>query len=81
MAYLAGELSRVDIQPEWRDAAVFAAEDAHFPPELREGVGEALLNIVSALRNQPDAPEKVVWSALRRGASLLPTATVDEVDP
>ncbi|MGA2700711.1 MAG: hypothetical protein ABSH35_06395 [Isosphaeraceae bacterium] len=76
MAYLAEELSRVDIQPAWRDAAVFAAEDTHFPPELREGVGEALLNIVSALRNQPDAPEKVVWSALRRGASLLPTATV-----
>ena len=79
MAYLAEELSRVDIQPEWRDAAVFAAEDTHFPPELREGVGEALLNIVSALRNQPDAPEKVVWSALRRGASLLPTATVDRL--
>ena len=67
------------IQPQWRDAAVFAAEDTHFPPALREGVGEALLNIASALRNQPDAPEKVVWSALRRGASLLPTATVDRL--
>jgi hypothetical protein len=78
-AYLAGELGRVGIQPQWRDAAVFAAEDTHFPPALREGVGEALLNIASALRNQPDAPEKVVWSALRRGASLLPTTTVDRL--
>jgi hypothetical protein len=78
-AYLAEELSRVDIQPEWRDAAVFAAEDTHFPPALRESVGEASLNIASALRNQPDAPEKVVWSALRRGASLLPTTKVDRL--
>jgi hypothetical protein len=70
----------VDIRPpEWRDAAVFAAEDTHFPPELRDGVGEALFNIASTLRNQPDGPEKVVWSALRRGASLLPTKQADRL--
>jgi hypothetical protein len=77
--YFAGELGRVDIQPAWRDAAVFAAEDTHFAPALRESVGEALLNITSALRKQPEGPEKVVWSSLRRGASLLPTTKVDRL--
>ncbi len=80
LAYLACELSRADIRPpEWRDAAVFAAEDTHFPPELREGAGEALLNIALTLRNQPSGPEKVVWSALRRAASLLPTRKADRL--
>ena len=79
IAFLAKELCREDIQPEWRDAAVFVAEDTHFPLELREGTSEALLNIVSALRTQQDAPEKVAWSALRRGASLLPPERVERL--
>ena len=69
----------MELPPEWRDAAVFAVEATHFPPDLREGVGEALLNIAYALRAQPDGPERVVWSALRRGASLLPTTKVDRL--
>jgi len=79
VAYLAREIIRMELPPEWRDAAVFAVEATHFPPDLREGVGEALLNIAYALRAQPDGPERVVWSALRRGASLLPTTKVDRL--
>jgi hypothetical protein len=81
LAFLAAELSRGDIEPEWRDAAVFLAEDIHFPPEIRDCVCEALLNIVSVLRAQQDAPEKVVWSALRRGVSLLSPTNVPRVLP
>jgi hypothetical protein len=80
IVFLAMDLSRGnDIQADWRDAAVFVAEDTHFPSELRDSVGEALLHIVSTLRTQQDAPEKVVWSALRRGASLLSPMGVERL--
>lgn len=73
--FIADELGRRDLPPGWRDAVVFAAEDVHFPADLREQVADRLLVLAADLRDRADAPAKVVWSALRRGASLLPAGT------
>jgi hypothetical protein len=81
LTYLVSELGRSDVQPDWRDATVFAAEDIHFPPELRAMVGDRLLAIASALRFEAEARDKVVWSALRRGASLLAPQQVQRLLP
>ena len=81
LSYLVDELGRTDIPPEWRDATVFAAEDLHFPPELRAAAADRLLAIASALRSESEVQDKVVWSALRRGASLLTQVQVERLLP
>ena len=79
--FLVDELVRTDLPDEWRDALVFAAEDRHFPVELRERLCGVLLRLATSLRDQPNASEQVIWSALRRGLSLLPAENVDRVLP
>ncbi len=79
--YLVNELGRTDAPPEWRDAMVFAAEDLHFPPELRSVAGERLLAIASTVRSEPEGLDNVVWSALRRGASFLTPEQVERLLP
>ena len=77
LTYLVNELDRSDVPPEWRDATVFAAEDVHLPPELRATAGDRLLAIASSLRTASEGREKVVWSALRRGTSLLTSQQIE----
>lgn len=75
------QFGRADAQPEWRDALVLAAEDIHFPPHLRVTAASRLLSIASTLRSEPEGREKVVWSALRRGASLLAPQSAGRIIP
>jgi hypothetical protein len=76
--YLVEELGRVDqLEPDWRDAIIYAAEDCHFPADSREALGGILWGIASSLRRKTDVAEKIVWSALRRGSSLLPPSRVE----
>jgi hypothetical protein len=79
--YLAAELDRNDLAAEWQDTLVFMAERVHFPANLRPRIGERLLAIAGELCAQPDGNAKVVWSALRRAASLLPADQVDRLVP
>lgn len=76
--HLADEVANLDIadstKREWRAAIVFAAEDSHFSEDLREAIGDKLLRIAAEMRRQADGDDKVVWAALRRGASLLPSS-------
>lgn len=81
LSYLVDELGRTDLSPEWREATVFAAEDLHFPPELRAAAGDRLLGIASSLRYESEVQDRVVWSALRRGASLLAQEQVERLLP
>ena len=81
IAYLVSELGHSTVQSEWRDALVFSAEDLHFPPRLRETVADRLLSIASTLRTESEGREKVVWSALRRGASLLAPQEAERILP
>jgi len=78
--FIADELCRTDLPSEWREALVFAAEDAHFPTrELQDRVCGALRGIALELRtsSQPGI-EQVVWSALRRFGSLVDSQAVDQ---
>ena len=76
--YLLEELGRADrLEPAWRDAIIYAAEDYHFPAGSREALGGILWGIASSLRMRTGVHEKVVWSALRRGSSLLPASKVE----
>src|SRR5437763_11341815 len=71
--FVVDELGRDDLAEGWRDALVFLAEDIHLPTPLRQLVGDRLLAIAASLRGSAKlGVEKVVWSALRRAASLLP---------
>jgi hypothetical protein len=79
--FLVDELLCPDRPEEWRDALVFAAEGIHFPPELRSTAADRLLAIAWALRAEPEGREKVVWSALRRGASLLEPDQMERILP
>jgi hypothetical protein len=73
-AYIARELMRDTLEGDWRNALVVTAEDCPFSePEQQRKVGERLLRIAAELRETAgEGEEKVVWSALRRGTSLLP---------
>lgn len=81
IADLLSELARPDARPERRDALVFAAENVHFPPHLRGIASDHLLAIASTQRSGFEDREKVVWSALRRGASLLTPNQVERILP
>jgi hypothetical protein len=63
------------------DALVFAAEGVHFPANRWAEVSNYLLTIATRLRFREDGPEKVVWSALRRGASLLDPGQIGRLLP
>jgi hypothetical protein len=79
--YVIHQLGQGSLSVDWRDALVFVAESIHFPPSLRPQVGERLLELAGELRAQPEGREKVVWSALRRGASLTALAFVNRLLP
>jgi hypothetical protein len=73
MEFVVDELFRDDLAEEWRDALVFLAEDIRLPKASRQRVGDRLLAIAASLRGSAKlGVEQVVWSALRRAASLLP---------
>jgi hypothetical protein len=70
--FIVEELSRDDPADEWREAMVFLTEDIHLPSHLRHRAGDRLLTIAASLRGSTKVgAEKVVWSALRRAATLL----------
>ncbi len=80
--FVVDELSRDDLAEGWRDALVFLVEDIHLPEPLRQRVGDRLLAIAASLRGSAKlGVEKVVWSALRRAASLLPPAQAERFLP
>jgi len=76
--FIVAELSRNDLAAEWRDAMVFLTEDIHLPSPLRHQAGDRLLTIAASLRGSTEVgADKVVWSALRRAATLLPRDQAD----
>ncbi len=79
--FVAEELSEPDLSEEWRDVLVFAAEDVQFTGEsLRRSVEESLKRIAVDLRGSRRAGvDRVVWSALRRFASLVDERHVGEL--
>lgn len=80
-AFVVDELCRVDLPSDWRNTLVFAAEDGCFPTSvLQQQVCEALRRIALELRtsSQPGI-DRVVWSALRRFASLIEPRSVDQL--
>lgn len=68
------ELHKSDLSEDWRDAIIFAAENAHFvTPEQQRKACSRLRELARRLRHGRKAgTEHVVWSAMRRFASLLP---------
>ena len=80
-SFLAEELSKANLQDEWRNSLVFAAEDASFAtPDLRSRVCDGLRRIALELRMSPQPDiETVVWSALRRFGSLVDPDSIDEL--
>ncbi len=82
-AFIAGELAKKDHSAAWRDALVFAAEDAEFPtPELQAAVCRQLRAIALELRlDRRPGVEQVVWSALRRYGSLIESGAIHEMLP
>ncbi len=78
--FIVEELCRDDLTEEWRDAMVFLTEDIHLPSHLRHRAGDRLLTIAGSLRGSTKVgAEKVVWSALRRAATLLPRDQADRL--
>jgi len=79
--FIVEELSRPGLAGDWRDALVFAAENAHFStPDQRAIVSARLRQLALELReNAPAGTEHVVWSAMRRFASLLPAEQADSL--
>jgi hypothetical protein len=78
---IAEELCRPGLAGGWRDALVFAAENAFFStPEQQANVCARLRQLALELRESPAAgTEHVVWSAMRRFSSLLPAEQVDSL--
>lgn len=80
-AYVLAELETGDLPPDWRNALIFLAEDLRFNKEasqlrLCNRLKEFALELQDA--NEPDV-ERVVWSALRRFASLVPKERANEL--
>jgi hypothetical protein len=70
--YVFSELQRDDLSEDWRNTLIFMAEDVHFPVTIRDQVCDRLLVIALSLRGSSmPGIEKVVWSAMRRIASIL----------
>jgi hypothetical protein len=80
-AFIAEALCRPGLANGWRDALVFAAENAFFStPEQQTTVCARLRQIALELRKSPAAgTEQVVWSAMRRFTSLLPAEQADSL--
>jgi hypothetical protein len=72
--YILGELHRSDLSDDWRDALVFAAENAHFVTSDQQSRARSRLReLARDLRHGRKAgTDHAVWSAMRRFASLLP---------
>lgn len=72
--FVAEELQRGDLTAGWRNMLIYAAEDVRFPNEGdQRRVCRRLRELALELRNDTTAGiEQVVWSALRRFASLVP---------
>jgi hypothetical protein len=81
--FLVGELARPELPDEWKYALVFAAEDLCFPdPALQKVVRDRLLLIAeSAGVSGKAGSDRVVWSALRRAASLCEPAEANLLVP
>ena len=73
-AFIGGELCQTELTDDWRDALVYAAENVHFEaPSQQAAVCDRLREVALKLRESSKAgTEHVVWSAMRRFASLLP---------
>lgn len=71
--FIADELCLEHLPDDWRDALVFAAEDACFStPDLRRRVCGALRRVALELRSSSRSGiEQVVWSAVRRFGTLV----------
>ena len=79
--FLLLQLADANLQADWREAIVFVAEDVHLAPEFRPVTADRLLTIAAQLRSEPDGKDKVVWCALRRGASLINAEQIDRLLP
>ncbi|MCX7424173.1 MAG: hypothetical protein NTW96_00825 [Planctomycetia bacterium] len=76
--FILNELGKSDLPEDWRHTLVFAAENAHFvtSDQQREACSR-LRELARGLRHGRKAgTEHVVWSAMRRFASLLPPEEV-----
>jgi len=82
VGYVADQICREDLSEEWQSALVFFAEDSHFPFHLRQEICDRLLAIALSMRESTKVgSEKVVWSALRRAASLIPREHANKLLP
>jgi len=75
------ELCLDDVPDEWRNAIVFAAENVHFKaPGQQSRVCSRLRELALELREVSQAgTEHVVWSAMRRFSSLMPTEEANDL--
>ncbi len=75
------ELYRENVRNEWRDAIVYAAENVHFKaPEQQSRVRSRLRELAIELREVSQAgTEHVVWSAMRRFSSLMPSEEANDL--
>ncbi|REJ66333.1 MAG: hypothetical protein DWQ31_14780 [Planctomycetota bacterium] len=79
-------LEQLDNPPaefDWLAAIVYAAEEVRFDStEDQELVWQRLLALALELRGRTDSRlEKIVWSAIRRSASLIPQSRVSRLLP
>ncbi len=74
-AFIIAELCRMDLAEDWRNALVYAAENATFKkPEDQARVCSRLRELALELRETTKTgTEHVVWSAIRRLSSLIPS--------
>jgi len=72
--FVVEQLSSTNLADDWRDTLVYAAENVHFrDPDQQAAVCDRLRELALKLCESSKAgTEQVVWSAMRRFASLLP---------
>ena len=80
-AFILDELEKDDSSPEWRNALIYAAEDVRFPNEKDQvRLCNRLRELALVLRESSEPNiERVVWTALRRFASLVAEERANEL--
>ena len=79
--FILEQLERQNLQPEWCNALIYSAEDIRLPEASdRQRLCTRLREIaLDMLEQLPPAEASVVWSAIRRFASLVPEERAGEL--
>lgn len=77
--WLIDELNQSEDSRDWQAELISAIEAVHLPVKYRSIACEILLTTVRKLRSNPSVTKPIVYSALRRGVSLLEPSQVGQL--